>query len=215
MRPQAAIDRTMASYLCQARAVTVSVAPAAEPIATADAKAHLQVAAGNTADDTLIAGLVTAARTWVEQATGLRLITQTLVATYDHVPASGAPLLLPVAPVQSVSSVVSYDDANAAATLASAAYLVDTDSVPARIALNDGYDWPSDLRAINALKVTFVAGYGAAGTAVPQPILHAILMLVAFMYDQRSAIGVDPGLTIAEMPFGPQALLGPFKVWWI
>lgn len=208
------------SYGCSARSVVVSSAPAAEPISTATAKAHLQVASGNTADDTLIDGLVTAARHWVEQATGLRLITQTLVARYDDVPAAGAPLLLPVAPVASVSSVKYYELDNTSATVAtgtfaSSSYLVDTHSVPARVALHDGETWPANLRAVNPLEVTFVAGYGAAGSSVPQPILHAILMLVAFLYDQRAAVGVDPGLTIAEMPFGPAALLGPYRVWWL
>ena len=166
-------------------------------------------------DDALVDSLLLAARHWVEQATGLRLITQTLVARFDACPADGAPLLLPITPVASVVSVVSYDTSNAATTLTAAAYLADTTSAPPRIALNSGSAWPSALRAVNALEVTCVAGYGASGASVPQPILHALLMLMAFLYDQRSAIGVDPGLTIAEMPFGPRALLGPYKVWWL
>ena len=203
------------SYGCQARSLVVTSAPAAEPISTATAKAHLQVASGNTADDTLIDSLVSAARHWVEQATGRRLITQTLVARYDGVPSAGAPLLLPVAPVASVTSVVSYDRSNVSSTFASASYLTDLHSAPARIALNDGYSWPSDLRPVNAVEATFVAGYGSTGASVPQPIVHALLMLVSFYYDQRAAAAADPGLTIAEMPFGPAALLGPYRVWWI
>lgn len=208
------------SYGCDARSVTLSSAPAAEPISTATAKAHIQIASGVTADDTLVDGLVAAARHWVEQATGLRLITQTLVARYDAAPNAGAPLLLPVGPVQSVSSITYYELDNTSATVptgtfSSASYLVDPYSPQPRVALHNGATWPDNLRAVNALDVTFVAGYGAAGSNVPQPILHALLMLVAFLYDQRSAVGVDPGLTIAEMPFGPQALVGPYRRAWV
>lgn len=207
------------SYGCAARSVTVTSAPSTEPITTATAKAHIQIASGNTADDTLIDSLVAAARAWVEQATNLRLVTQTIVARYDAAPDAGAPLLLPCGPVQSVSSIKYYELANTSPTVSTgtfsaSSYLVDTFSQWPRVALHDGQSWPDDLRGINALEVTAIVGYGAAA-AVPQPIIHAILMLVAFLYDQRSSVGIDPGLTIAEMPFGPRMLLGPYRLAWV
>jgi uncharacterized phiE125 gp8 family phage protein len=207
------------SYGCEARSVVVTSAPATEPVTTATAKAHIQIASGNTADDTLVDALVATARAWVEQSTGLRLVTQTIVARYDAVPDAGAPLLLPCGPLQSVTSIKYFEIDNASptaatGTLSATAYLVDPYSPLPRIALHDGQTWPDDLRAVNALEVTAIVGYGTA-TAVPGPILHALLMLAAFLYDQRSSIGIDPGLTIAEMPFGPRALLGPYRLAWV
>ena len=48
--------------------------PLAEPLALADAKAHLRVTSSD--EDAMISTLIIAARRHVEQATGLALITQ-------------------------------------------------------------------------------------------------------------------------------------------
>ena len=62
-------------------------APAAEPVTLAEAKAHLRVV--DAVEDTLISGLIKAAREEVEAATGLALISQNWRLYLDCWPPSG------------------------------------------------------------------------------------------------------------------------------
>jgi uncharacterized phiE125 gp8 family phage protein len=110
----------------------------------------------------------------------------------------GETLDVPFPPLQSVTSVVTYDRGNNAATFDTAQYQVDLQS--GRIYLNEGETWPSDLRAQDAVQVTYVAGYGSG--SVPAPILQAIRLYVQGMYD-----GTCMGLSAEAM-----ALLAPYRL---
>lgn len=110
----------------------------------------------------------------------------------------GETLDLPFPPLQSVTSVVTYDRGNNALTFSASNYRVDLQS--GRIYLNEGETWPSDLRAQDAVEVTYVAGYGSA--SVPAPILHALRLTVQGMYD-----GTCMGLTSEAM-----GLLAPYRL---
>ena len=74
---------------------------------------------------------------------------------------------------------MTYDRSNNASTFDSAKYQVDLQS--GRIYLNEGQVWPSNLRAQDAVQVTYVAGYGSG--SIPAPILQAIRDYVAQLYD--------------------------------
>jgi uncharacterized phiE125 gp8 family phage protein len=91
----------------------------------------------------------------------------------------GETLDVPFPPLQSVTSVVTYDRSNNASTFDGAKYQVDLQS--GRIYLNEGQVWPSNLRAQDAVQVTYVAGYGSG--SIPAPILQAIRDYVAQLYD--------------------------------
>ena len=91
----------------------------------------------------------------------------------------GDTLDLPFAPLQSVTSVVTYDRGNNASTYDASNYQVDLQS--GRIYLNEGSVWPSDLRAQDAVEVTYVAGYGSG--SIPAPITQAIRSYVEQLYD--------------------------------
>ena len=152
-------------------------------------------------DDAKLEGYVVAATEAIKQRTRQALRTETLRLTLDgfsddqshkrlmalgggthDLPVSevfGNPgtVELPFGPVESITSVVTYDRANTASTLTSAAYgLEDT-----RIYLNDGYTWPSDLRRIGGVEITYVAGFGSA--SVPRPIVEAIGLYVEQLYE--------------------------------
>ena len=143
-------------------------APSAEPIATSEAKAWLRI--DHNTHDTLIAELVSASRQRLEADLGRTLITTTYDLTVDAFPDERAiPLRGPLA---SVTSLTHYDEDDAASTLASSAYLVDT--AGSRLVLNDDEDWPTGRRSHNALVVRFVSGDGAAATDVPKPLRLAL-----------------------------------------
>ena len=97
--------------------LTRIAAPVAEPVTLSEAKAHLRVS--DTAEDTLITGLIKAAREEVEETTGLALITQDWRLYLDCWPPSGI-VRLRRNPVQSVIQVTVYDGSGNAADVCAA-----------------------------------------------------------------------------------------------
>lgn len=164
--------------------------PAAEPVTSTEAKAHLRV--DTTDDDTLITSLITAARTYAERVLRRALISQTWDLTLDEWP-DGNAITIPLPPLQSVTSLKYTDDDGTVNTMSSSWYIVDTASTPGRLVLKDDYSWPSDdLREAMPIVVRFVAGYGAAGSSVPGTILTAIKLLIGHWYENREAQGGVP-----------------------
>ena len=190
-------------------ALKLITAPATEPVTTSEAKSHLRV--DTTADDTLIGTLITAARQHVENHLRRALITQTWELVTDAFPV-GDVIRLPLPPLVSVTSIKYTDKDGNESTLSSAAYVVDTDSTKGRVVLKSGETWPSDtLAAANGVRVRYVAGYGEA-SAVPRPIRQAILLLIGTMYENRESVLVAQGVTVAQLPFGVDALLMPYRI---
>lgn len=204
--------------------LTIDTAPAEEPVSVVDAKAHLRV--DITADDLYIGGLVTACRELVEEHLQRKLITQTLELTLDRFPPSSfflplhhdhsfdhgrdPSIYLPRSPVSSVTSIQYIDDAGVLQTLAASEFKVDLKSLVPRIVPAFGKEWPTTRAEINAVTVKFVAGYGADGTFVPKPIIHAIKLCVGTYYDPvRATVIVG---SASKLPDAADALLGPYRV---
>lgn len=181
-----------------------------EPVTLAEAKTHLRV--DTTADDSLIEGLIAAARQWVEHYTRRALITQTWAASLHRFPHQECePILLPHSPLQSVDSIEYLDLSGASTTWAASKYQVDDVSEPPRILPVEAEDYPSEQDdTFNTVTITFTAGYGDAESDVPQPIRQAMFLLVGEMYERREQ--AVTGTIINEVPLGVQALLGPYRV---
>lgn len=160
-----------------------TVAPTAEPITRAEAKAHLNIASAITADDTLIDSLIITAREFVEGFTWRQLVTATYAWNID---AFADVLRIPRPPVQSVTSIAYLDTAGASQTLASSVYTLDAVAEPGRLFLAYGKAWPSVRAVRNAITITFVAGYGAAST-VPEKFKHAMKLTVHDLYEHRGS----------------------------
>lgn len=206
-------------------------APAVELVSTVDAKAWLRVT--TTDDDTIIADLSAAARQMAEQHTTRRFINQTWRLWLDEFPRlpgrqdpwwdgvvegpisliegmAKSEVDLELAPVSAVSAIRTFALANNSATFAEGdlfaaeSYFADTKSAPARVALADGYSWPTGLRAKNAIGIEFVAGYGAAATAVPGPIVTAVKLILSVLYESRGCN--------CEIPESAKTLLDPYVI---
>ncbi len=117
-----------------------TVDAAVEPITLDEAKTWLQVSGAS--EDGLIETLIATARQQVENDTSLALISQTWTCSLDAEPYPSR-IVLPIGPVQSVTSIKSVDTANAESTVATTVYRVDTASLPARIVRNDGQSCPT------------------------------------------------------------------------
>ncbi len=131
-------------------------AVATEPVSVVEAKLHLRV--DDSADDARIGTMITAARQRAEQITGRLFGGQTWELVLDAFPSA---FEITNAPIASVTSIKYIDAAGVEQTLSAAAYVVDADSVPARITLAEGYDWPETQSITNAVRVRYVAGHGA------------------------------------------------------
>jgi uncharacterized phiE125 gp8 family phage protein len=181
--------------------LTLNISPAAEPVTLDQAKAHLRV--DTTDDDALITTLISSARARAEWHTGRAFVTQSWTLWLDAWPCSGV-VEIPLPPLQSVSSVTAYALNDSATVLDAATYQVDSAASPARLALKPDASPPVALRALNAIAITFIAGYGDASD-VPAPVQQAILMIVAALYAHR-------GDEAAETPQEALALLAPYRV---
>ena len=96
---------------------------------------------------------------------------------------------MPYAPVSAVSSITYIDSTNTSHTWSTDYYDTDLNSEPCRIVLGYSDDWPTDTLAMrNPIRVEFIAGYGAAGSSVPYPLIQAIKILVADMYESREQL---------------------------
>lgn len=184
----------------------LTAGPTVEPVALADAKAHLRI--DGTAEDTLIASLVVTSRLHVEAAMGFALITQSWSCFLDTWP-PGPAVKLPMRPVQSIAAVRLYDENAVVTTLAPETYFLDGAGAPARLVRQGALVWPQPGRVANGIEVAFTAGYGDAAADVPAPIRQAILLLVAHWYDNRSPLEI--GALAKPAPDMVSELLAPYR----
>lgn len=166
--------------------LTLVTAPTIEPITTAEARLQCGIAddAAGYHDPKLLS-LIKAAREKVETDTGRAVINQTWDYTFDLWPYGLEAIYIPKAPVSSITSVKYYDTSNAEQTLATSVYKTILNREPAEIRLKNAQSWPSVYGEPGVITVRFVAGYGAAVTAVPESLKAAMLLLVSDWFENR------------------------------
>jgi uncharacterized phiE125 gp8 family phage protein len=162
----------------------VTTAPASEPITLADAKTYLNVS--TSLHNALITSIISSARVYYEFFTETAVISQTVTEVWDWTPAE---FELTVSPV--VSAVVSYKDENGSyQTWNASNYTLATNATLARIVKNPSGVFPSTGDFPERWKVVYVAGYTNAD-AVPQDIISAIKLWIAFLYENREDIPIN------------------------
>ncbi len=196
-------------------ALVLVTAPTAEPVSLDEAKNHLRLTSN--AEDLLLTAFIKAARQHVDGRDGWlnrALITQTWDLVLDCFPASSdCPILVPLPPLQSITSITYLDSNGASQTWAAIDYTVDAKSEPGRILPAYGKSYPSTRAVMNAVTVRFVAGYGGT-VAVPDPLKLAIGALVAHFYEHREPIILTGGIgSPVPLPMHVEALLMPYRIW--
>ena len=195
--------------------------PSDEPITRAEAKLHLKVD-DQTADDALIDLLVSAAREDAEDFTNRCFCWSTWELRLDEFPTSGLQeILLPRPPLIRVESIRYVDADGVTQTLGSDNYQVDDKSEPARVRPAYGLSWPATRAQMNAVTVSYVAGYpvSEAGSPadyaanVPAAAKAAVKLILGHLYANREAVMAMPGGVAAiEIPMGAQHLLWKLRV---
>lgn len=180
--------------------------PSVEPITLTEAKLDLKIDSNDEND--LLAILIKASRETIEIRTGRSLITQTRTVKLDYFPCTDT-IKLPNGPVQSVTHIKYYDEDEVLQTLDSSEYWIDSDSDIARVVVKDS--WPSTEDRPNAVIVTYVCGYGAAGSSVPAPLRKALLFVLGHVYENRQNVIVSGSSTGAiEIPMGAEYLMSNY-----
>ncbi len=204
----------------------LTVDSAVEIITIAEAKIYIRVDGSD--EDSLITDMIKMARLKIESYTSRAFINQTFDYFIDMFPSNFRRepwwdgtrtgrsdhhlfnqsdfLKLPKSPVTSITSISTFAADNTETTFDASNFRLDNASVPARIVLNDNAVWPSDLRDTQAVKIVFVAGYGATAADVPALVKQATYSLVAHYYENRGDMG-------GEIPTNIKELLNPLIIW--
>ncbi len=192
-------------------ALKLKTGPTSEPITLPQAKAHLRVLSPD--EDTLIRDLLKAAREEVENRTGRAFMTQTWELFLDKFPESSGPILLFRAPVQSITTLAYIDTDGASQTLVvTTDFVLDAKNEPARIVPAVDKTWPATETIVNAVTVTFLAGYTSAAL-VPHGIKAAIKLMLNHRYENREAV-VMGGAPIL-LPDAFESLIAQNRVQWL
>lgn len=186
----------------------VSVAPTFEAVNLGEVKAHLRLELDDTDEDAYLKMLIATAREWCQNYQGRTHPTTTWTLTLDEFPANDEPIILPMPPLASVSSITYYDSSNVLQTLSSSLYIVDTKREPGRVAVAWEQSWPDTADRVAAVTVTYVAGTTAV--LVSPSVKHAMLLLIAHWHENREA--VLTGTISKEMEFTVSALLEPERM---
>lgn len=173
---------------------TLSI-PTTLPVSLQEVKDYLKI--DHTEEDALLKGLIEAASGLVEQETGRSLLTRTwqLHSLGVDLPDGSLRLSLPFPPLQSVITVRSVDPL--ARILPKERYTVEGERPLPSLKIHSFGE---------TFEVVYKAGYGEQKTDIPPPLRQAILLLVAEMYEQRTATA-----TLKEHSF-VHALLRPYRI---
>lgn len=160
--------------------------PAVEPVLKDDLPKD-QIRVSGTDEDDLIDSYIKAARRVAENHQNRALITQTWELYLDAFESDE--ILIEKSPVSGITSVKYFDTDNAEQTIDADDYELDSVSEPARLRPTSGNSWPSTYDKYNAVVIRFTAGYGTAGSDVPEETIDALLMMIAHFYENRGDEG--------------------------
>jgi uncharacterized phiE125 gp8 family phage protein len=190
--------------------LTLTTAPAKEPVTLDEAKVQCGVAQEVGYHDAALKGWIAAARAKVEEDTGRALITQTWDLSLDCWPTGLTPIYLMKPPVSSVGSIKYYDTSNVEQTLSTNVYKVLTARQPCEVHLKYQQQWPSLYSEASVITIRFVCGYGTAETSVPDGLKAAMKLLISNWFNNPSATVTGTIQTTTEIAY--QALINQFLV---
>lgn len=177
-----------------------------EALSLNDIKSQLRIT--TTADDDSLRLFAASIRHQVENYLGKTLITSTWEWKVD---CFSNCMLMPMGPIQSITSIEYVDTNGDSQTLSSSLYQFDKRG---RLMPAYGQSWPSTRSQYDAVTVTYIAGETHAGN-VPEDIKHAMLLLIGASDVGREDIVIGAGVIVSELKqsFSANVLLAPHKTW--
>lgn len=198
------------------------VPPAAEPITLEQAKAQIPITA--TDQDANVSRAIAAARSTVERYCERALITSTwrLATTIGERERALGYVELAPSPVAAVLTVTIIDPTLTPAPVGAPptfvprlagvrdvpldAFAVDLDVEPARLYL------AGELAGARRVAVTFTAGYGPDGGAVPPALVQVMLQLIGVYFEHREDVAAGTRLEVLPGGHAARAALDPWRV---
>jgi len=187
---------------------TLVTAPIASVFTVAEAKEQSRI--DTSADDSRVQAFIDRATAYFDArdgVTGEALISQTWRLTL----ASGefkSGIALPIGPAQSITSIECYIDGTLTALGTENYRLTD-----GKVYLTETGSMPSVDAREDAVQITYVAGYGDAGSDVPETTRNGIALLTAYLYDHRDASedsGDAPNFAFSAMLAASRSARGMF-----
>ncbi|MBL4654125.1 MAG: phage head-tail connector protein [Flavobacteriales bacterium] len=172
-----------------------TVAPTVNAISDQEAKDHLRV--DITDEDTLIGLYVDVAEDYAEQKTNIQHITATWKLRLDEFPIGSIPIIFERNPVQSIVDIKYVDIDGVTQTWANNLYELDSNSRPGRLRPIESETYPSTFDQFDAVTIQFKAGYGDASSSVPDERKAMLLLMVAYLFDNRNPTHTMQGESLA------------------
>ena len=161
--------------------LVIATEPAEEPVTLAEASLFMRYT--GSLQNAVITALITAARKDVESWSNKTMVT----TTYEYYTEDLCDeILLPTGTAASVTSITYQDTDDAAQTLSATLYKLDNKSIQNKVFRDPLESYPEVLVQPNAVKIIYIAGYGAA-SAVPETFKTVIKMRVAELFEHREA----------------------------
>lgn len=154
--------------------------PTVEPVSLAEFKRQRRIDGND--EDADFSRRIGSARKAVEEITSRQLCTATWKLYLDRFPCW---IELRKCPVQSVTSITYVDGDGVTQAISTDDYRVDVVSEPARITPAFGVAWPTTQAVVNAVCVTFVAGYGDEANDIDAHAREAVMLIAAMSDEQR------------------------------
>lgn len=153
-----------------------------DPVTVGQVRMHTRI--DDNAEDALLLDYIASAREKIEQWTGLLLCPCTLTLTLD---AFANPILLPRAPVRSITSIAYTDSDGDAQTVAGADYVLREYADRYQVELVSGASWPST-EAGSQIVITAAGGFETPND-LPMDLKAVIYRMVAHQYEMRGEGG--------------------------
>ena len=179
--------------------LTRSLDAESEALSLTDVKNHLRIS--GTQDDDVLRFFISAIRRKTETYLQQTLVTSTWVYKIDVFPEE---IALPMAPVQSITSVQYVDGDGATQTFSNIQF--DTSG---RLKPSYSYSWPTIRDQYNAVTVTYIAGQTHAGNVQPDIKLAMLLWIGDCDINREdSAFG-----SVSEIPNSAKNILNMYRNW--
>ena len=181
--------------------IQVVTPPTTEPLTLSEVKNHLRID-GNY-DDALLNSCITSARMFFESQCEISIASQELLLALDSFDDI---VYLPRGPVQSVEDISYADSENNQQVMDD--WIEDLVSNPTRITPAFGQSWPDTAEVVNAVQVSYTAGY-TTPSMVPKLLKSGMLFYVAHLYENRSAV-TDSDLK--EVPMAVESIIHQYTL---